>query len=179
MDAKPEHLDAATDDISCATVREPRWLDAEQQRAWRAYMLGTTLLRDRLDRDLQQVFDMSLTEYEVMVRLSENEGRLRMAQLADSLAHSRSRLTHTVRRMEDDGLVERCTFAEDRRGVVARLTDKGWEALRAAAPVHVEGVRRYLVDLADPADLRAVERVFGAVSDHLIADHPELEMREQ
>ncbi|GAB3865646.1 MarR family transcriptional regulator [Nocardioides maradonensis] len=174
----PAHPDVDPDDIACATVREPRWLDAEQQQAWRAYMLGTTLLRDRLDRDLQKVFDMSLVEYEVMVRLSENDGHLRMAQLADSLAHSRSRLTHTVKRMEADGLVSRCSSDEDRRGVVARLTEKGWDKLREAAPVHVEGVRRYLVDLAEPADLEAVQRVFGAVSDHLIADRPELEIRE-
>jgi hypothetical protein len=44
--------------------------------------------------------------------------------------------------------------------------------------VHVEGVRRYLIDLAAPADLEAVERVFGAVADHLIADRPELDIRE-
>lgn len=166
------------DDVACATEREPRWLDVDQQRAWRAYMLGTTLLRDRLDGDLQQVFGMSLVEYEVLVRLSENEGQMRMAQLADSLAHSRSRVTHTVKRMEDDGLVERCTFTGDRRGVVARLTETGWEVLRSAAPVHVEGVRRYLIDVASPTDLEAVRRVFDAVSDLLIGDHPELDIRD-
>jgi DNA-binding MarR family transcriptional regulator len=173
VESTPEDIDEAADDIACATVREPRWLDADQQRAWRAYMLGTTLLRDRLDSDLQRVFEMSLVEYEVMVRLSENDGFLRMAQLADSLAYSRSRLTHTVKRMEVDGLVARCSSDQDRRGVVARLTDAGWAALREAAPVHVEGVRRYLVDLAQPADLEAVSRVFGAVADHLIAEDPE------
>ena len=174
-----EQTEDERDDIACATVREPRCLDAEQQRAWRAYMLGTTLLRDRLDGDLQSVFDMSLVEYEVLVRLSENDGQMRMAQLADSLAHSRSRVTHTVKRMESDGLVHRGEFCGgDRRGVVARLTERGWDRLRAAAPVHVEGVRRYLIDLASPADLEAVRRVFGAVSDALIADHPEMEIRD-
>ena len=60
-------------------------------------VIGTTLLMDRLDDDLRRTFDLSLTEYEILVRLSERPGRqMRMAQLADALAHSRSRVTHTV-----------------------------------------------------------------------------------
>ncbi|TYL45417.1 MarR family transcriptional regulator [Nocardioides sp. BGMRC 2183] len=156
---------------------EPRWLDAEQQRTWRAFLLATTLLDDRLDDDLRRHFGMGLVEYEVLVRLSESDGQLRMAKLADSLAHSRSRLTHTVARMERDGLVERCESAEDRRGVVARLTESGWQRLREAAPVHVAGVREYLVDLASPEDFAAVRRVMDAVADRLIGDHPDRELR--
>ena len=96
------------------------WLDAEQQRAWRAYLVGTTLLMDRLDRDLRAHHELSLPEYEVLVRLSECPGhRLRMASLADSLSHSRSRVTHTVSRMERAGLVERVSCTSDGRGVEA------------------------------------------------------------
>ena len=77
-------------------------------------MMGMTLLDDRLDADLRTRFDISLPEYEILVRLSENDGAMRMAQLADSLAHSRSRVTHTITRMERAGLVERneALFAE-------------------------------------------------------------------
>ena len=78
-------------------------------------LMGTTLLFDRLDDDLRRSFDISLAEYEILVRLSEREGRrLRMAQLADALAHSRSRVTHTVTRMEAAGLVQRSTLARGR-----------------------------------------------------------------
>ena len=50
---------------------------------------------------------ISLTEYEILVRLSESTGRrMRMALLADALCHSRSRVTHTVTRMEKAGLSE-------------------------------------------------------------------------
>ena len=84
------------------------WLSTEQQHAWRAYLVGTTLLMDRLDRDLRASHDISLPEYEVLVRLSESpDHRVRMATLADSLSHSRSRVTHTVTRLERAGLVER------------------------------------------------------------------------
>jgi DNA-binding MarR family transcriptional regulator len=154
------------------------WLNAGQQRAWRAFILGSTLLMDRLDDDLHRACDLSLTEYEILVRLSESEGRrLRMAQLADALAHSRSRVTHTISRMEQAGLVRRSRSSEDRRGIVTEMTDAGWELLVRIAPVHVAGVRSHLVELASDADLEALGRVMNAVADHLVAAHPEMELR--
>lgn len=147
------------------------WLDEEQQRAWRAYILGTTLLLDRLDRDLRQRHGLSLPEYEVLVRLSESEdGSMRMALLADAMCHSRSRITHTVARLEKAGLVVRGTADEDRRGVTATLTGRGIDVLRQAAPLHVAGVREHLVAQACPADFAAVGRVFDAVCDDLMVD---------
>lgn len=156
---------------------EPRWLDEEQQGAWRALVLGTTLLFDRLDDDLRRHHNISLAEYEILVRLSEREGQMRMAQLADAMAHSRSRTTHTIKRMERSDLVERFTSPEDGRGVIARITERGAMLLRNVAPTHVEGVRDHLVDLAADEDLRAMGRVMDAVSDNLIARHPEMEIR--
>jgi DNA-binding MarR family transcriptional regulator len=154
------------------------WLDPQQQHAWRAYLVGTTLLMDRLDRDLRANHGLSLPEYEVLVRLSECEGnRLRMAVLADSLSHSRSRVTHTVSRLERAGLVERVTCTSDGRGVEAVLTRKGRSLLEQAAPTHVRGVRDHLVDLASPEDFEAVGRVFDAVSDGLIATNPAADIR--
>jgi DNA-binding MarR family transcriptional regulator len=141
-------------------------------------VLGTTLLFDRLDDDLRRQANLSLTEYEILVRLSERDGQLRMAQLADALAHSRSRVTHTIRRMENAGLVARTTSPDDGRGVIASLTDKGRELLECIAPLHVNGVRDHLVDLASDDDFAALGRVMNAVSDNLIARHPEMEMRE-
>ena len=156
---------------------EPRWLEADQQRSWRALVLGYTLLNDRLDDDLRRHANISLTEYEILVRLSERDGQMRMAQLADALAHSRSRVTHTVKRMESAELVERFTSPDEGRGVIASLTDKGWQLLRDIAPLHVEGVRDHLVDLVSDEDFAALGRVMDAVADHLIARHPEMEMR--
>lgn len=159
-------------------AHEPRWLDEDQQRSWRALVVGSTLLMDRLDDDLRREFNISLTEYEILVRLSERPGRaLRMAQLADALAHSRSRVTHTIDRMERAGYVVRGTTPEDGRGIVATMTDKGYDLLREAAPVHVEGVRSYLVDQVDAADFAALGRAMDAVTDHLISAHPEMDIR--
>jgi DNA-binding MarR family transcriptional regulator len=79
--------------------------------------------------------------------------------------------------MEKAGYVVRGTTPEDGRGIVATMTDKGLELLAEAAPLHVEGVRSYLLDVADKADFDAVGRVMDAVSDQLIAGHPEMEIR--
>src|SRR5687768_5318865 len=85
-----------------------QWLSTPQQHSWRAFLVGTTLLMDRLDRDLRARHDLSLPEYEILVRLSEGpDRRVRMAVLAESLSHSRSRVTHTVSRLEKAGIVIR------------------------------------------------------------------------
>ena len=139
--------------------------------------MGTTLLFDRLDDDLRRAHDISLVEYEILVRLSERDGQMRMAALADALAHSRSRVTHTVTRMEKAGLVQRSSSPEDGRGIVATLSDKGRDLLERAAHMHVTSVRTHLVDLATDADFSALGRVFDAVADHLVSAHPEMEIR--
>lgn len=155
-----------------------RWLDADQQRSWRAYLVGTTLLMDRLDRELRERHDLSLPEYEILVRLSEApDRRMRMAELAQAISHSRSRVTHTVARLEKDGLVTRSACVSDGRGVEAVLTDEGFARLDDAAHTHVEGVRRLLVDLASGEDFTAVGRVFDAVADNLIETNPSAELR--
>jgi DNA-binding MarR family transcriptional regulator len=147
---------------------EVRWLSAEQQRDWRAFRDGTVLLLDALGRELEERSGLSLHEYEVMVRLSEAPGRsLRMSQLATDIAHSRSRLTHTISRMEAAGLVARAACSEDARGVNCVLTDKGWAALVAAAPAHVESVRRHLVDVLSGAQLVALGTAMDSVLAHL------------
>jgi len=155
-----------------------RWLDDSEQRSWRALLMGVTLLLDRLDDDLQESFDLSMVEYEILVRLSESDGRMRMARLADGLAHSRSRVTHTIKRMEQADLVRREASTEDGRGIVAVMTPAGRDLLVRAAPVHVQGVRDHLVDLVSPEDFAAVGRVMNTVADHLVGAHPAREMRD-
>ena len=157
---------------------EPRWLDEPQQQSWRALVMGMTLLLDRLDADLRRSFGVSLAEYEILVRLSERPARqLRMAQLADAMAHSRSRVTHTVKRMEAAGLVARGSSTEDGRGVVCAMTQEGHDLLVRMAPTHVNGVRDYLVDLTTREDFEALGRVMNAVADKLVITHPESEIR--
>ena len=153
---------------------EIEWLGRDEQRAWRAYILGTELLQHQLDHELREEHDISFSEYEILVRLSETvDGRMRMATLADSMCHSRSRVTHTVARMERADLVVREASRADGRGVEAVMTDEGRRVLIAAAPTHVRGVREHLVDLASKQDFAALGRIFDEVSERLLQDKPE------
>ncbi|WP_313409675.1 MarR family transcriptional regulator [Aeromicrobium sp.] len=153
-------------DLPIASVNETRWLDASQQQAWRSFLGGTTVLMDRLDRDLRNEHGLSMSEYEILVRLSESPDRsIRMADLAAALSHSRSRITHTISRLERDDIVVRTQCGTDGRGVTAVLTDKGFELLATAAHTHVRGVREYLVDQCSDEDLQATQRVMDAIQD--------------
>ncbi len=123
------------------------WLDAGEQRAWRAYLAMTRLLAARLERELQVDSGMPHTYYEVLVRLSEAPDRtLRMSELAEASESSRSRVSHAVTRLENLGWISRRACPSDRRGAFATLTEAGFAALAAAAPSHVATVRRCVFD---------------------------------
>lgn len=141
-----------------------RWLDAREQRAWRAYLTATQLLTAQLDRELQRDSGIPHTYYEILVRLSEAPGRvLRMSELAHAAESSRSRLSHAVARLEEAGWVRRESCPTDRRGSFARLTDAGFEALETAAPAHVASVRRHLVDRLSGTQLEQLREICETV----------------
>ena len=124
-----------------------RRLDEIEMDAWRSFLAASTSVTARLNRELEAGCGISMHEYEILVRLSEApDHTLRMSTLAEHVSHSRSRLTHTVRRLESVGYVERSSCDSDRRGVNCTLTQEGFDFLREAAPVHLDGVRRHVVD---------------------------------
>jgi DNA-binding MarR family transcriptional regulator len=146
-----------------------RWLDAEQQRAWRAYLTATRLLHTQLDRELQRDSGIPHTYYEILVRLSEAPDRsLRMSDLADAANSSRSRLSHAVTRLEQAGWICRESCPTDRRGAFARLTDEGFAALTAAAPAHVESVRRHLIDRLAPEQVQQLREISEIITAGLL-----------
>ena len=131
-----------------------RWLAPGEQEVWRAFLDVSRLLFEQLNRQLSDETGMSLAEYEILVQLSEApDRRLRMSELADRVVSSRSRITHTVGRLEDRGLVSREPCADDGRGVLCGLTDAGFARLEAAAPGHVEMVRTVMFDPLEPPDV--------------------------
>jgi DNA-binding MarR family transcriptional regulator len=146
----------------------PRWLDEDEQKAWRAWLFSTMLLQDRLDRELTQETGISHAYYEILVALSEAPERMmRMSELADRCLSSRSRLSHAVSRLEERGWVRRQVCAEDGRGLLAVLTDEGFSALEGAAPVHVESVRTHLFDQLSPAQVAALRDIGETLLRHL------------
>ncbi|MEZ0071735.1 MarR family winged helix-turn-helix transcriptional regulator [Planotetraspora sp. GP83] len=148
-------------------MEDPRWLSPQEQRAWRAHLAAHRLLSHQLDRELQE-FGLSLSDYEILVNLSESpEHRMRMSELADATIQSRSRLSHQISRMEAAGLVIREHCEDDRRGTFAVLTGYGWDTIRRVAPDHVASVRSHFIDLLTPAQVATVEEIYTQVVDHL------------
>jgi DNA-binding MarR family transcriptional regulator len=134
----------------------PNWLTDEEQRAWRAYIRLAQLLMRQLDRDLHP-FGLSMHDYEILVELSEApQKRMRMTELADRTAQSRSRLSHQVNRMETRGLVCREDCEGDKRGTFAVLTAHGAETIEKVAPSHVASVRKHFIDQLEPGELAAL-----------------------
>jgi DNA-binding MarR family transcriptional regulator len=145
----------------------PRWLTEEEQRAWRAYIRLAQLLMRQLDKDLHP-FGLSMHDYEILVVLSEAPlRRMRMTELADRTAQSRSRLSHQVNRMEARGLVSREGCERDKRGTFAVLTAHGAATIREVAPSHVASVRKHFMDQLDPAELAALTNAYEPVLERL------------
>ena len=103
------------------------WLDQHQQRSWRAFLVGTTLLMDRLDRELREQHRLSLPEYEILVRLSEADGHRHADGDAGRLGQPLPlpRDAHRQPGWRRAGLVARDACLSDGRGVEAVLTDQG------------------------------------------------------
>ena len=150
------------------TAAAPRWLDVDEQKAWRAWLYSAQLLMDRLDRELTHETGISHAYYEILVALSETPGRkLRMSELADRCLSSRSRLSHAVSRLEERGWVGRELCPDDGRGQLAVLTANGFAALEAAAPIHVESVRTHLFDQLSPEQVAAMRDLGETLLRHL------------
>jgi DNA-binding MarR family transcriptional regulator len=150
-----------------------RWLDAAEQAAWRSYLEGNARLTEHLNRVLD-AHGLSLAEYEILVRLSEagehcedGLGQVRMSELAAAVVHSRSRLTHTVSRMESAGLVQRVADPVDGRGVLCRLTRPGMDLLVRTAPDHVTSVREGFLDAMTREEFLALGDAMAKVAARL------------
>ena len=115
---------------------------------------------------------MSHAAYVVLAMLSEAPDRSRrMSDLARRANQSQSRLSHTVRRLEERGWVRRERAAEDGRGNRAVLTDAGWDVVRTLAPGHVDAVRAALFDPLTTEQTRLLGQALAAVLDGLDPDH--------
>jgi DNA-binding MarR family transcriptional regulator len=146
------------------STSETRWLTAGEQLAWRQFLTACLTVFGAVEAQLQHEAGLPHGYYEILVRLSEAPDRaLRMSQLAEVSASSKSRLSHAVARLEERGWIQRVDCPTDRRGQVAHLTDAGFAALAEAAPGHVAQVRRSLVDVLTPEQLGQLQEISAAI----------------
>lgn len=144
---------------------------------WRLMLLSFARLSRRLDEQLRAEHDLTLPEYEALLRIAESPGgRLRMSQLATEVELSKSGVTRLIDRLVGDGFVERCQCSHDARGAEAVLTSHGKDRLRAALDTYLQGLDQFLVDPIEPADRVALERAMTAIGrtagEGMAADFP-------
>ena len=147
---------------------EPQWLNEDEARAWRAFGLVGGRIFPRLDQRLKVRSGITWDDFEVMVRLSEADGRrMRMTDLAGVLLHSPSRVTQRVSRLERKELVRREKSDTDARVTYAVLTDIGYDLLTAAARHHVQTVRELFIDLLPPDKMKQLADLCEEIEEQL------------
>jgi DNA-binding MarR family transcriptional regulator len=149
-------------------MTKARALTPEHEAAWRGYLRSHALLVRRLDADLRAAHGISLLTYDALVQLSEAPGkRLHMKDLAAALVYSASGLTRIVDGLEREGFAQRLVDPGNRRATLVSITDEGTDALAAAWPTHVDGVRRHFADHVPPTKAVAMGAAFRAIVDDL------------
>ena len=145
----------------------PRWLNPREMKAWRSYIIASRRLLEALDSDLVG-HDLSMADYEVLAQLSDAPNRrMRMSELAELAMLSKSRLSHRMKVMEKAGWVRRELCSEDKRGSWAIMTDKGFKAIVAAAPCHVDSVRKRFIDQLSTKEQGELAGIFSHLTEEL------------
>lgn len=130
-----------------------RWQDDERLQVWRLFLEAHTRIVRQMDDDLQDLHQLPIEWYDVLVQLFEAGGRRTMGNLASALLISPSNCSRLVDRLAAEGFVHREADPDDRRVKHAVLTDTGFEVLKAASPTHMDGVQRYFTRfLGDDVD---------------------------
>jgi DNA-binding MarR family transcriptional regulator len=150
---------------------EPNWLDPREDRAWRAFIHAHHQLSVRLNQLLLQDSGLTKADYEILAVLSADPaGRMPARELCAQLQWEKSRLSHQVRRLQEQGLIVRETNPADARSAVICLLPAGRRAIEDAAPQHVDNVRRHFIDLLTPAELDMLAALNERVLRHLAED---------
>jgi DNA-binding MarR family transcriptional regulator len=132
-------------------------LNEEELAAWRGMLRAHAELTKELDAELAREHNLPLSSYEVLLYLADApDGRMRMAELADSVLLSRSGLTRLVDRLEREGLLKRERCESDARGYFAEITPKGRRVFDAARRTHLDGVRARFLSRFTRDELRAM-----------------------
>jgi DNA-binding MarR family transcriptional regulator len=143
---------------------KPEYLRAEEFEAWHGTLLAATRVLRALDDGLREQHGLSVAEFDVLITLANSpDRRLRMSELARSVALSPAGLTHLVTRLERERLLAREVDASDRRGFHTVLTDAGERRLDAARPLHNQIVRDLLLDRMTKADRRQLGAIWSRV----------------
>lgn len=109
---------------------------------------ASDIVEQRVEEALA-VTGLSLSKYVALDRLIKAGEPLLLTRLAEQLLCVKSNITQLVDRLEAEGLVERKDDPEDRRSVLAVITDKGRSRYEAGDRVLTEAVEGLLKSFSD------------------------------
>lgn len=132
--------------IAGRTASEMPGLDIAEQKSWQNFLDSGLRLYATLNRRLVDAHQLSLIDVRVLDMLCNAPGgSVRMGDLAEALPALPSRLTRQIGRLELQGLVRREASRDDRRGVVATITDNGRAVAAQAMVTYAQDVRTYFL----------------------------------
>ena len=153
--------------MACSPVPSEH-LDDPRIEAYGMLIEAHNELHNALQRNLDHEAGVPVGWLSVLIRLARSpDERLRMTVLARDMTMSTSGLTRLIDRMEADGVVKREACSEDRRGLLAVLTDKGRSVLDSTAPCHVADLGRLLDGALDDGELAQLTDLLRRVRNHV------------
>lgn len=126
-------------------------------------LVATTAVTRRLEDDLERQHGLSLMWFDVLNRLDQAGGRLRLHELEERSVFTRSGMTRLCDRMEAAGLVVRERSTTDRRGVDIAITAQGRDTLTRVWPVHRAGIEEHFGQFVDDEDARSLAAITAGV----------------
>jgi len=145
-------------------------LDLAEQRAWQHFLESALRVYATLNRALVDEHHLTLNDVRLLDLLDRSPERsARMGDLADELMSLPSRVTRQIHRLEVLGLARRSSSPDDKRGVLATITDEGHELLVAAMTTYGDGVRTHFVRNLSRAQVAAVGEGCGRLGNALKA----------
>lgn len=140
------------------------WTQDEAIVAWSAFVRAHAAAVRAVEGDLRRLTGMALGWYDVLLELNAAPGRrLRMQELGEAAVLSRTRVSRLVDELVDGGHVCRQAHPDDRRSSYAVITTEGRRALRKAAPVYLDAVRRHFAGSLTPGQVTSVRVAMQAV----------------
>ena len=141
--------------------------------AWELYFTTTARLTERIEAALKCQSGLSMPEYSVLLMTDRaGEAGIRPSVLAHKVVFSRSRLTHTMKRLESRDLISRRPCQGDGRGGLVVLTDAGKRLFDEAAIVQRDVIRRLFLNEITPEEIDMLTGLFSRISERIDNDTP-------
>ena len=145
------------------TTMNQHWTD-DERTTWLAFLRTFSTINRQLATDMEHYHQLPMAWYDVLIHLyhSPNQ-RLQMQELAGQVMMSNSGLTRLVDRIIEDGLVERCPCADDRRVIYISLTKTGYSKIESVFPEHQKRVQAYFLSHLTPDEMNTLKTAFGRI----------------